>query len=283
MNAKRVALGAVAVIGLLTSVQARVQVPTVHSSEGILTITVTGEAEGKPDTAIIALVSEAVDDNGSDAFRLCKERAEATAKAIDALHISSSQVVKGMYEIVPAGGSDRDPTSPAIGPAGEVRVSRWLAVKARIVEKDEPERLAETILRVWETANKNGMSTRWSARRMAGYFAGSGYPGGPIDVSGEGNVSVLYMLEDATKLQNQAIADAFEKAKGIKEALGGSGVKAGRLISVDYQPASQNDETPGRPAGPLAKKSSAFSLVPDAVTVRRSLVFRYALQGFQGK
>jgi len=243
------------------------QVCAQTNAEENLTITVTGEAKGTPDTMYIGLASEATAGNAADAFQQCKQKADAAVKAIGALGVPNSEIIREMYEFSSAtAASLYSIVQPAAAPAG-TRVSQVIEVKVKIEEGAAADDLAEIISRVLDAANKAGVGfkqpTIWQAQ-----------------VTGQGTVTpISYILEDATPLRKQAVADSLSKAAEIKDALAKSGVKAGKLLGVGYVQAGQSQAAVYWPVASLDMDKlgdkAASSSSPERVTVRCSLSYTY--------
>ena len=215
MRKSRVIIATVLAAGLSTSAGVCAQPASAPSSPGRLTLTISGEARGKPDAMYVEIFSEATDETILDAFQQCKEKADAAVKAVESLGIPDSQVARGMYEFSPA--TVVNPNAPPPG----IRVLQSLRVKIKINEKAESDKIAETISPVLDAGRKAGVTFRSTSRFV-------NYPGDSAQV-------VSYVLQDATPLAKQAIADAFRKAEETKAALIASGITPGKFVSVDYQ------------------------------------------------
>ncbi len=270
MGTNRIVAAAVVAATLLAVVPVWAQPESYRDWRGDLTITVTGEARGRPDVMQIELVSEAVAASASDAFRQCKEKGDSAAKAIGELKIPESQVAREMYEFSPPAPSD--PLSPlgfSRAPKG-TRVLQVLKVKVKITEKSARDNLAATISRVFDAAHKCGVSFREASGPRSEIFGEGGPP------------PVTYLLQDATPLAKRAVADAFQKAKEARDTLTASGVRPGTLVSVDYQRFTEMQEAMPWRRSAIGRDTldakSAVSTSPDEVIVRRSLTFTYQIR-----
>jgi uncharacterized protein YggE len=234
-----------------------------------LRISVTGYAKGSPDTMHIELASEATAGNAADAFQQCKQKADGAANAIAALKIPGCQVLRQMYEFSsPTAGSPYTVLQPTAAPAG-TKVSQVITVKVRMGDASDMDGLAQTISQVFDAANKAGVGLKqasaWEAQ-LTGQAAAS---------------PVKYVLEDATALRKQAIADALADANEMKDGLIASGIGVGRLVGV----ACYQDGAAGAivwPQSTLGKnllgEKSASSGTPEEVVVRCSLTLTYELE-----
>ncbi len=247
-----------------------------HTNPGEnLTITVTGEAKGKPDTMYIELASEATAGNAVDAFQQCKQKADAAANAIAAMKIPNSEVLRDMYEFSsPTAGNPYAVMQPTATPSG-TRVSQAIKVKVQMGDPSSMDELAETISQVFDAANKAGVGLQqaspWGAQVMGRTAVGP----------------VKYVLEDATVLRKKAIADALQKANEMKDNLIASGLSAGRLVGMTYSQVGQTGAIALWQGATLGKdvlgEESASSTTPKEVTVRCSLVFTYKIEGPEEK
>ena len=187
-----------------------------------MSIMVTGEAEGKPDTVYIELSAEATAGNSADALAQCRQKADAAVETIKALSIANAEVLRDMYSFSSlAQTSPYGMSQPMSVPLG-TKVSQIIRVKLKMAEQNSPEVLATKILWVLDAANKAGVGFKQPDSLQA-------------QMSGEGaSRPVFYVLEDATQLQKQAIKNGIARAKEVKASLTGSGVKAGKLLGVTY-------------------------------------------------
>lgn len=267
MRTNLIILGVFAAVSLLAAAEVRSQVA--DSGQDVFSITATGEAKGSPDVMRIELVSEATAGNASDAFRQCKEKADAAAKAIDAMQIPGSQLTRTMYEFSSPATDPISSVRPLAGPAG-TRVSQVLRVIVKIDGKSKPENLAETVSRVFDAANKSGVGMKQGGRRE--------------QILGEGTPAVTYVLQDVRPLAKLAIADAFQKAEEIKGSLVASGASPGTLVGIDFRQMEEmmTSRRASLDSDGLDRKA-AVSSSPEAVTVTRSLVFRYRVERPKGQ
>lgn len=249
------------------SATAQMHPTTSHGND--LTIKVTGEAKGKPDTMYVTLAADATAGNAADAFQQCKQKADAAAKAIEDLKIPNSEVIREVYEFSsPAGNMYGMPQSPVV-PSG-TRVSQTLKVKVTLSGDLAVEELAGTISRVLDVANKTGVGfTPASPARM--------------QVTGEPTITpVTYALEDATAIRMKAVANGLARAKEIKETLITSGVKVGKLLGVKYDQTTRNRRSAFWPAGvpgsQMPSDKSAVSSSPKEVTVYCSMSYTYKVE-----
>lgn len=232
-----------------------------------LAIMVTGQAKGKPDTMYLELASEATAGNSADAFEQCKQKAEAAAKAIADLGIPDSEIVREMYEFSsPTAGAAFAAVQPTAVPAG-TKVSQVIKVKVKMSRMSGMDKLADTISRVFDAANKAGVGFKQPSPWQ-------------VQVTGQSTTTpVRYVLEDATALMKDAIADSVGKASDVKDALAKSGVQAGKLLGIRYSqigranPAAYWLAGAADIAGPGERSASSSS--PEEVTVSCSLTFRY--------
>lgn len=264
-----VLISGVVLFGDMTSVSGQVYTGTLHGEH--LTITVTGEATGKPDTMYVTLAAEATAGNAADAFQQCKQKADAAAKAIEDLKIPNSKVVRQMSEFSsPTAGNPYGLPQPSAVPSG-TKVSQILKVKVALDEQLAMDELAAIVSRVLDTANKTGVGFN----RMPQWQA---------QVSGQTTVSpVTYVLEDATALRKRAIADSLSKAREIRGTLATAGVKAGKLIGVAYDQTPQGQwpvfwATVGADPQRVDGKESAVSSSPGKVTVYCSVSYTYEVE-----
>jgi uncharacterized protein YggE len=90
------------------------------------------------------------------------------------------------------------------------------------------------------------------------------------------------VLEDATPLAKQAIADAFRKADQIKSNLIASGVTAGQLVGVTYVQTGPTETfmpwSRFAPAKAVFDPKSAVSASPQEVAVFYTLTFTYKIE-----
>ena len=263
-----VLIAGVVICGSMTSALGQVYAGKPHAEN--LTITVTGEAKGKPDTMYVTLAADATAGNAADAFQQCKQKADAAAKAIEDLKIPNSEVLREMYKFSsPAGNIMYGLAGQSAVPSG-TKVSQVLKVKIALDEELGMEKLAGTVSRVLDVANKTGV----------GFTQVSPWQ---VQATGQTTVTpVTYVLEDATALRMKAVADGLSRAREIKKSLATSGVKAGRLIGVAYA------QTPPRQwpvfwptAGAdtqMPDGKSAVSSSPDEITVYSSMSYTYKVE-----
>lgn len=235
-----------------------------------VTITVTGEAKGRPDTMYIDLASDATAGNAADAFQQCKQKADTAVAAITALAIPDSEITRKMYEFTSAtAGAQYGFVQPTAAPAG-TRAFQVIEVKIQLGQETEAADLASTISRVLDAANKAGVAfkqpTPWQAQ-----------------FTGEATVSpVRYVLEDATDVRDKAIADSFAKASQLKATMAESGMKMGKLVGVQYAQTAMTGSVAswativGASWAPSQKAASSSS--PDEVTVNCTLTFTYDVE-----
>ena len=238
-----------------------------------VTITVTGEAKGKPDLMVLELASEATAGNAGDALSQCRSKADKACEAIVALRIQGAEVIREMYEFSsPTAGTPYGMMQSASTPAG-TKASQIIKVKVRLGEAINTKTLAETISRVLDAANKAGVGFRpppaWQAQ-----------------VTGQAAASpVTYVLEDATALRMKAIDDCLAKVAQIKNALANSGMKPGKIVGIEY---NQTDVTcmtnpwMAVAAGATRESASATSTSPNEITVRITLNLRFSFQELTG-
>lgn len=234
-----------------------------------LTITVTGKAEGKPDTMYIMLSAEATAGNAVDALQQCKQKADAATQAINDLKIANTTVVREMYLFAsPASGTPYGMSSATTVPTG-TKVSQLLKVKVKLGKSFEQAQLATTVSRVLDAANKKGVGFKARSRWQA-------------QMSGQKVVTpVTYVLEDATELNKKALANALDKANDTRETLETLGIKMGSLVKLGYVNASSAQTTVFWQAASKDKSleadKSAVSSSPKEVTVSCSLTLAYKI------
>lgn len=247
------------------------QVCTNRASQPNITITVTGEARGRPDMLYIELASEATAGNAADACQQCKQKADVAATAIAALKIPSCEIVREMYEFSsPTAENPYGMMQPSAAPAG-TKVSQVLKVKIKMDDARNADKLAETVSSVLDAANKAGVGFKQKSRW-------------PSQITGQSTVTpVKYVCEDATALKKKAIADSLAKAMEIKEALIKSGVQTGKLLGVAYyQQPGQAQALAYWPAiagleDTLGEKS-ALAQSPEEVIVQCFLTYTYDVE-----
>jgi uncharacterized protein YggE len=115
-----------------------------------------------------------------------------------------------------------------------VQVSEHLKLTLKNADKLEPDKLMDTVLKLIDTSRDAGIqigpppATNYYEMQMQAQ-------------NGGGNTLVMFKIPDTTQLQadacKQAVADAREKAQRIADL---SGVKLGRVISVQDQGATSN-------------------------------------------
>jgi len=235
-----------------------------------LTINVTGEAKGKPDTAFITLAGEATAGNASDALQQCKQKADVAATAIRSLGIKGCEVVREMYEFSsPAPANPYGGMQPSSQPTG-TKVSQEVKVKIGLVHPIDAEQLAVTISKVFDAANKSGVGLRQVSAWRA-------------QVTGQSAANpVTYVITDATELRKAAITDAVVKAEEIRKVLVDRGIDLGPLSQVGYSGMSALQAAAswqGLAGGTsTADEKSANSVSPDEVTIHCSLSFAYRVK-----
>ena len=89
---KRITLSVVTAIASVNLTVAPVLLAA--DQENSLSVTVNGEAKGKPDMMHIMLASEATAGNAVDALQQCRQKADAAATAVKALQIPNSTVIR---------------------------------------------------------------------------------------------------------------------------------------------------------------------------------------------
>ncbi len=234
-----------------------------------VSITVTGEATGKPDLMVLELVSDATAGNASDALSQCRSKADAASQAIAALSIQGAEVIREMYEFSsPTAASPYNMMQSVPTPAG-TRASQIIKVKVRLAKARDTESLAKTISKVLDAANKAGVGFRQAAAWQA-------------QVTGQGTTSaVTYVLEDASALRLKAIDDCLDRVAQIKSALANSGVDPGELVGIGYHqtsPIGMANPWMAVAGGASSKSDSATSTSPSEITVRTSLTLRFSVQ-----
>lgn len=234
-----------------------------------VTITVTGEAKGKPNLMVLALVSEATAGNAADALSQCMSKADAASGAVAALGIQNAEVIREMYEFSsPTAATPYSMMAGAPTLAG-MKASQLIRVKVRLGEASNTEALADTISQILDAANKAGVGFKQVATWQA-------------QATGRATASpVSYVLEDATDLRMKAIDDCLGKVAQIKSALANSGVRPGKLIGIRYNQtnmASRSNPWMAVAADATSESKSATSTSPNEITVRTSLTLRFSVQ-----
>lgn len=243
------------------------QASTAGTSCGNFAITVNGKATGTPDMMYLELVAAATAGTSADAFAQCQSKADAAEKAIVALGITGSQIVREMYEFSsPAGGNPYGMMQQAAAPAG-TNVSQILRVKVKLSSAGGRTKLAQIISQVLDAANKSGVGIGQAPAWQAQY-------------SGRTKATpVSYVLEDSTALREAAMIDSLERVKTVKESLAQSGIQAGQLVGVRFSRSGRGQVFgfwPGsEEEGSSAKRESARSSSPEEVTVQVSLTLTY--------
>lgn len=252
-----------AVLGSCVNVSQTVgQMPSDKSCGEHISITVTGEAKGKPEFLVLELVSEATAGNAIDALSQCKSKADAASEAIAALNIQGAQVIREMYQFSsPTAVSPYGMTQLASAPAG-TRASQVIRFKASLALVSDIGPLATTISKVLDAANRAGVGFKQA-------------PAWQTEISGPGTVSaVKYVLEDASALRLEAIDDCLNRVREIKSVFSTSGVDPGELVGIAYEQVDTSGMTaPWAIAGPMP--DSATSTSPTEVSVRASLTLRF--------
>lgn len=234
-----------------------------------ITITVTGEAKGKPDLMVLELVSEATAGNASDALSQCKSKADLACEAVAALGIQNAEVIREMYEFSSPNAATPYNMMQSTPTLAGMKASQLIKFKLRLGEGSSTANLADTISQVLDAANKAGVGFRQAATWRA-------------QVTGSATASpVHYVLEDATALRMKAIDDCLGRVAQIKSALANSGVKPGKLVGIGYH--QTNMSSTANPwtavaAGATCDSNSAMSTSPDEITLCTSLTLRFSVQ-----
>ena len=241
---------------------------TSRSANG-LSITVMGKSTGQPDTMKITLSSSGTAGTASDALQQCAQKTDSAVKAVQELGIDNMDVEVSMCQFSsPVAAASFMMQQVPSAPSGTTATQSIIVKVANIRTKDKGE-LAAIVARVLDAANKAGVGLSQTNMQAA--------------MQGMSNNPVAYTLADASELRAAALKDAMEKMASRKELFEKSGMKIGRLLSVNDSTvvaSGMNVWQQYLDANNASREDGSVSSTdPEKVTVTQKLTMVYKIAG----
>ena len=235
--------------------------------DNVLTISVKGEATGKPDTMHVTFTALSTAETATDALKQCKSKSDAATTAINHLEIKNLVVQKDAYDFSTPGADNIYQAVQRTTPPSGITVSQTINVSIRKIEDMSNDKIAETVAILFDAAKRSGVGFAQPASLQAS-LTGQDAP-----------KAVHFSLTKATAVKGEAIRDALEKAKSIKNKFQESGLNVGELVAVKFNQqdmvASSNIWGQILSQQQNKKSARATSESPDGVTLDCSLTVSY--------
>ena len=241
---------------------------TSRSANG-LSITVMGKSTGQPDTMKITLSSSGTAGTASDALQQCAQKTDSAVKAVQELGIDDMDVEVSMCQFSsPVAAASFMMQQVPSAPSGTTATQSIIVKVASIRTKDKAE-LAAIVVRVLDAANKAGVGISQTNMQAT--------------MQGLANNPVAFTLEDASELRASALEDATQKMASRKELFEKSGMKIGRLLSVNDSTVTASSMNVWRQyldANNASREDGSVSSTdPEKVTVTQKLTMVYEITG----
>ena len=235
--------------------------------DNVLTISVTGEAIGKPDTMHVKFIAKSTAERAADALKQCKSKSDAATMAINQLKIKSLVIQRDMFHFSIPGADNPYQALQTTTPPTGTTVSQTINITISSIGKISNDKIAATVASLFDAAKSAGVSQAQPSSLQA-QITGQDAP-----------KAVHFSLTDATAVKGEAIRDALEKAKSIKNKFQESGLNVGELVAVKFNQqdmvASSNIWGQILSQQQNKKSARATSESPDGVTLDRSLTVSY--------